>query len=193
MQGSAMLRRNGCARSLMTSDRGMVRAFDMRRAGPADAAEITRIDAAGLATGHASFRAHAHDWQSFEAGFVEPARLVAQSEVGLAGWAGVSRTSARDVYRGVGEVSVYICPHHSGQGVGSQMLGALIAAAEDADFWTLTAQIFPENTASIRLHQNHGFTVLGTRRALGKMSYGPFKGRWRDVIFLERRSVVVGT
>jgi L-amino acid N-acyltransferase YncA len=53
--------------------------------------------------------------------------------------------------------------------------------------WTLQAGIFPENTASIRLHKSAGFRVVGTRERIGRMN-----GRWRDVVLMERRSGVVG-
>ena len=57
-----------------------------------------------------------------------------------------------------------------------------------AGIWTLQAGIFPENRASIALHERHGFRIVGHRRGLGQMA-----GRWRDVALLERRSTEVGT
>ena len=57
----------------------------------------------------------------------------------------------------------------------------------------MLAGIFPENEASIRLHEALGFRIIGTRRRIGLMSYGPLAGQWRDVIRLERRSEIVGT
>jgi L-amino acid N-acyltransferase YncA len=48
------------------------------------------------------------------------------------------------------------------------------------------ARIFPENRASVRLHQACGFRLVGVRERLGKLH-----GRWRDVLLLERRSPVV--
>ena len=47
--------------------------------------------------------------------------------------------------------------------------------------------IFPENTASLHLHERAGFRVVGTRTRLGR-----HLGRWRDVVLLERRSSRVG-
>jgi phosphinothricin acetyltransferase len=46
--------------------------------------------------------------------------------------------------------------------------------------------IFPENTASIELHERAGFRVLGVREKIGCMD-----GRWRDVVLMERRSRTV--
>jgi phosphinothricin acetyltransferase len=52
----------------------------------------------------------------------------------------------------------------------------------------LTAGIFPENCASVALHERCGFAFLGTRHRIGQMH----DGRWRDVLLYERRSAVVG-
>jgi len=72
------------------------------------------------------------------------------------------------------------------------LLGKAVQASEAAGFWTLQAGIFPENEASLALHADFGFTVIGRRRGLGCMTYGPLKGQWRDVVFMERRSEIVG-
>src|ERR1051326_3089649 len=65
-------------------------------------------------------------------------------------------------------------------------------AAWAAGIWTPQAGVFPENTASVILHERHGFRVVGRRDRLGKMTFGPLAGRWRDVLLLERRSTVAG-
>jgi phosphinothricin acetyltransferase len=69
-----------------------------------------------------------------------------------------------------------------------QALEKLVVESEHAGYWTLVAQIVPENEASLSLHTALGFNIVGTRTKLGRMGYGPFAGRWRDVIMLERRS-----
>lgn len=162
----------------------------LRAPAPSDAQAIAAIDAEGLATGHASFREAAHNWGSFSASFQTDRglALVAQDGSGLAAWAGISPSSAKHVYRGVGEVSIYVAANRKAQGVGRHLLKALIQAGEQAGYWTLVAQIFPENKASLKLHAACGFQTLGTRQKLGKMSYGPCEGKWRDVIMMERRS-----
>ncbi len=109
------------------------------------------------------------------------------------GWVAASPVSARPVYAGVVEESVYVHPDAAGRGVGRLLLQALIASAEAAGVWTIEAKIFPENTASLSLHQTLGFEPVGVRRRLGRMSHGPHAGQWRDVILLERRSATIGT
>lgn len=64
---------------------------------------------------------------------------------------------------------------------------ALIRQSEQHGFWTLQAGIFPENLASIALHQSLGFRQVGIRERIGCMG-----DRWRSVVLLERRSKTVG-
>ncbi|MEO1457987.1 MAG: N-acetyltransferase family protein [Pseudomonadota bacterium] len=165
-----------------------------RKAYPSDAAAITRIDGEGLATGHATFRAKPHDWNSFSASFLtgRGLALVAEDSGAVAAWAGVSPTSPRPVYNGVGEVSIYVSATRLGRGLGRRLLRDLVLASEGAGYWTLVAQIFPENKASLALHTAMGFEPVGTRKKLGRMEYGPLEGCWRDVAMLERRSRSIG-
>ncbi|WGH78500.1 GNAT family N-acetyltransferase [Jannaschia ovalis] len=157
---------------------------------PRDGMEIGAIHAEGLATGHASFRDLPHDWDSFQDAFA--LALVAERGGAVLGWAGISPTSDRAVYAGVGEVSTYVAAAAGGQGIGRHLLERLVTQSEAAGWWTLVAQIFPENTASLRLHERCGFARLGLRKRLGRMSHGPMARQWRDVVMLERRSRVAG-
>lgn len=106
----------------------------------------------------------------------------------MLGWAALSPVSSRPVYRGVGAVSIYVAPHRAGRGVGRALLQGLVCASEQAGFWTLEAGIFPENAASVALHESCGFRLVGVRERTGQMP----DGRWRDVHLYERRSASVG-
>ena len=141
----------------------------------------------GIATGTATFEQTAPEWAEWDAGHLPEARLVAEGECGVVGWAALSAVSSRCVYAGVAEVSVYVGEHARGRGVGRALLAALAGESERAGIWTLQAGIFSENAASIALHQRCGFRVVGTRERLGELG-----GRWRDVVLLERRSRTVG-
>ncbi|HEX3311247.1 MAG TPA: GNAT family N-acetyltransferase, partial [Streptosporangiaceae bacterium] len=90
------------------------------------------------------------------------------------------------VYAGVIEHSVYVHPAARGRGVGAALLTALVASTEAAGIWTIQSGIFPENTASLALHQTAGFRVVGTRERIGR-----HHGHWRDVLLIERRSPTV--
>ena len=120
-------------------------------------------------------------------------RLVAAADASVLGWACLSPTSAREVYRGVAEVSVYVAAEARGGGLGGRLLRALIEASEAAGFWTLQASLFAENAASLRAHRACGFRMLGVRERVGRMGHGPWQGRWRDTTLMERRSAFVGT
>jgi phosphinothricin acetyltransferase len=102
------------------------------------------------------------------------------------GWAALSPVSDRCVYGGVAEESVYVAAGERGHGIGRLLLEELIRRSEAAGIWTIQTGIFPENQASLRLHERAGFRVLGVREKLGKRD-----GVWRDVVFLERRSPTV--
>jgi L-amino acid N-acyltransferase YncA len=148
-----------------------------------------RIYAAGIASGNATFESEAPGWEQWSRGHAGYPDVLARGPHGdVLGWAALTPTSPRAVYRGVGAVSIYVDPAVARQGVGSVLLGALIEASERAGFWTLEAGIFPENAGSIALHERLGFELVGVRRRVGRMP----DGRWRDVRLYERRSASVG-
>jgi phosphinothricin acetyltransferase len=151
--------------------------------------EVERIYAAGIATGHATFEERPPSWADFDSGKLPDHRFVAlDDEDRVVGWAAARAVSGRCVYAGVVEHSVYVDPAVSGRGVGRRRLDARVASTEDAGIWTIESGIFPENAASLALHARAGFRVVGTRERLGRMSYGPLAGAWRDVVLVERRS-----
>ena len=151
-------------------------------------AQVERIYADGIATGHATFEAAPPTWDAFDAGKVREHRFVAVDDDGaVLGWAAASSVSDRCVYAGVIEHSVYVDPAARGRGVGRALLDALLDSAAAGGVWTVQSGIFPENSASIALHTAAGFRVVGTRERLGRMTYGPLEGQWRDVVLMERR------
>ena len=141
----------------------------------------------GIREGNATFETEAPEWASWDATHSE-LRLVADRHGAVVGWAALSTVSGRCVYRGVAEVSVYVGEAARGAGVGRALLDELVSRSEAAGYWTLQAGIFPENEASLRLHRGCGFRDVGVRERLGELG-----GTWRDVVFLERRSTLVGT
>ncbi|WP_291038344.1 GNAT family N-acetyltransferase [Herbiconiux sp.] len=156
---------------------------------PDDWPVVEAIYRAGIETGNATFEADSPSWEHFDASKLDIGRLVAADDTGaVVGWVAASHVSAREVYRGVVEHSVYVARAAAGQGVGRQLVEALIAAAESAGVWTIQSSIFPENTASLALHDRAGFRRIGTRERIALMTYGPWAGQWRDTILIERRS-----
>lgn len=155
----------------------------------ADAAPVLAIYQAGIDTGHATFETEAPGWDEFRDRKVADHALVATDpDTGeVLGWAALSPVSDRCVYAGVAENAVYVHPDARGRGVGEALLRALVESAEKAGVWTIQTGVFPENAASLALHARVGFRVVGRRERIGR-----HHDRWRDVIFLERRSPVIG-
>ena len=152
---------------------------------PADWPRVRAIYLEGIATGNATFEKEAPAWERWDEAHLQPCRLVARAAEEVVGWAALGPVSRRPVYAGVAEVSVYVAQSARGQGVGTALLSRLVKDSEREGFWTLQAGIFPENTASIELHQRAGFRVVGVREKIGSMD-----GRWRDVVLMERRSQI---
>ena len=141
----------------------------------------------GIATGQATFETEAPTWERWNNAHLPATRLVAISSATIVGWAALSPVSARAVYAGVAEASVYIARKWQGQGIGRALLETLVNESEKNGIWTLQASVFPENVASVSLHKSCGFREVGTRERIGKM-----KVVWRDTLLLERRSKLVG-
>src|SRR5438132_7266086 len=120
----------------------------------------------GILTRNATFETAAPEWERWDRGHLAGRRLVMFTDDEVLGFAALSPVSARAVYAGVAEVSIYIAARARGRGVGTKLMDALIAASEAAGIWTLQASIFPENQASIRLHERAGFRVLGRRERI---------------------------
>jgi len=159
---------------------------------PTDWERVQAIYAEGIATGHTTFEAEAPDWGKWDSSHLPEPRLVVRVDGKAVAWAAISRTSDRCAYSGVAEVSIYVAEDCRGKGLGSTLLAAIIEASEKIGFWTLQAGIFPENVVSLGLHKKHGFRVVGVRERVGRMAFGALKGKWRDVVFMERRSKVTG-
>jgi|SRR5581483_2200152 len=149
--------------------------------------EVARIYADGIATRNATFETEVPGWERWDASHLAAHRFVALRDGAVVGWTAVSPVSDRCVYGGVVENSVYVDESMRGRGVGRLLLEQLVSSTEAAGIWTIQTGIFPENEASVRLHERVGFEIVGRRKRLGKLD-----GAWRDVLLLERRSEVVG-
>lgn len=106
----------------------------------------------------------------------------------VVGFATLSPFSKRHVYRGVGEISIYVSEELRGKGIGSALMKDFLQLTENRGYWTLLAKIFPENEASLKLHERNGFRIVGRLTKIGQTSLGD----WKDNVFLERRSKKIG-
>ena len=150
--------------------------------------DVSRIYAEGIATGLATFETEAPAWRAFNASHSREGRLVAALDGRVVGWVALSRWSSRRVYAGVTWESVYVAADARGRGIGRALLEAAIAASEAAGIWTLMAGIMADNAASLAVHERAGFRRIGHQERVGRDA----RGRWRDVVLLERRSAFAG-
>jgi L-amino acid N-acyltransferase YncA len=159
----------------------------------ADWPMVAAIYREGIATGNATFATDPPEsWAAWSAGKINACSIVARDGAAILGWAAVSPTSSRACYVGVVEHSVYVAHAARGRGIGSLLLHELIRVTEAHGIWMIQSSIFPENLASLALHTRHGFREVGRRERIALMEYGPYAGRWRDTVLIERRSASVG-
>jgi phosphinothricin acetyltransferase len=149
---------------------------------PADWPAVASIYAEGIATGDATFETDVPPWDVWDAAHLPSLRLVAEDAGEVIGWTALSPVSERCCYAGVAEESVYVTARARGRGLGRALLTQLVERSEEAGIWTIQTGIFPENEASLRLHERCGFRRVGIRERLGQLD-----GVWRDVVLLERR------
>lgn len=149
--------------------------------------QVSSIYLEGIKTGNATFQTEVPNWNKWHNGHLESCRAVAEIDSEIVGWFALSPVSGHCIYGGVAEVSVYVSNPFSGQSIGTKLLSRLIYESEENGIWMLQAGIFPENKASLKIHENLGFRKVGYREKIGKMN-----GLWRDTILFERRSNRVG-
>jgi L-amino acid N-acyltransferase YncA len=158
----------------------------MRGLRSGDWPEVSRIYAEGIATGNATFETEVPSWEAWDAAHLAEHRLVAERGGRVAGWIALAPVSPRACYAGVAEVSAYVGEEARGEGIGAELLAAVVESSERAGIWTLQTGVFPENEASLGLLRRFGFRALGTQERIGRLH-----GVWQDVVLLERRSEVV--
>ena len=143
---------------------------------------VEAIYAEGIATRNATFETETPTWAEFDAGRLRDHRLVAIDGDRIVGWAAFSAASSRACYAGVVEHSVYVASEYRGRGIGRTLLEALVHSADSGGIWTIQTSVFPENEASLALHERVGFRVVGRRERIAQLD-----DVWRDTILLERR------
>jgi phosphinothricin acetyltransferase len=155
-------------------------AVEIRDVRPDDWSRVAEIYWDGMRDGLATFETEVPSWAAWAE--THPLRVAADAGGEVVGWAALSPASARHCYAGVFENSVYVDREVRGHGVGRALLDELIKLARKSGVWTIQCSIFPENRASLALHERCGFRVVGIRERIGKRD-----GLWRDTVFLERR------
>lgn len=148
----------------------------------ADWGDVRQIYAEGIATGDATFETEVPPRDELDATWLPDHRWVAEVDGRVAGWAAARPVSARSVYAGVAETSIYVGEGFRGRGIGKALIQRQVTAADAGGLWTLQTSIFPDNRASLNLHHSAGFRTLAVRERIGR-----HHGVWRDTVLLERR------
>ncbi len=159
----------------------------IRQLVPTDWPAIHRIYEEGIATGVATLATRAPDWLAWDSAHLADARVAAEENDAVLGWAALSPVSDQPEYEGIAEIGVYVTSEARGKRVGHDLMEALVEASEEAGIWTLEARVLEENQVSVHLCESVGFRIVGVRERLGFVD-----GTWRNVVLLERRSNVVG-
>jgi phosphinothricin acetyltransferase len=147
---------------------------------------VSKIYADGLETGIASFETNIPEWEDWDKKFLSHCRYVALIKNEVVAWCVLSAASKREVYKGVAEDTIYVSKLYQGKGIGKKLLKHLINESEKAGYWTLQAGVFSENKASIKLHEDCGFRIVGVRKSIAKR-----EGKWYDNVLMERRSIKI--
>ena len=108
--------------------------------------------------------------------------LCAQIDGAVVGYAYAGPYGTRAAYRYTVEDSVYVAPGFQGRGVGKALLSAVIAHCEAMGLRQMLAVIGDSgNAGSIALHTALGFTPAGMGASVGWK-----KGRWIDIVWMQR-------
>jgi L-amino acid N-acyltransferase YncA len=156
-----------------------------RPATVADAPAIAAIYNEGIADRIATFETEPRTTEQIAKQLSEKGdrfpTVVAERHGEVIAWASAGPYRSRPAYAGVAEHSVYVARAARGKGAGRVVLDALCRAYAERGFWKLVSRIFPENTASLALHERCGFRVVGVYQRHGKLD-----GAWRDCVIVER-------
>jgi phosphinothricin acetyltransferase len=150
----------------------------------ADAPAIAAIYNQGIAGRGATFETTLRTVADVEARLLDQDRfptLVFERGGLVLAWANLSTYRPRPCYAGIAEFSIYVDGSAQGQGIGRQLLDALVEAARQRGYWKLVSRVFPFNTASLALCRRCGFREVGIYEKHGRLD-----GRWLDVVVVER-------
>ena len=107
--------------------------------------------------------------------------LVAEWDRVAIGWGSLNPFNPRKAYDFVADFSVYVERAWRGKGVGSALLRALVARAQQLGYHKMVLSAFPWNALGMALYQKHGFRTVGIYKEQGLLD-----GQWVDTIIMEK-------
>ena len=144
--------------------------------------QVQHIYQLGIDTGIATFEMSPpemlKDWKEK---INEELTLVCETNNVIAGWITLSKVSNRSVYKGVGEVSIYIHPDYKRKYIGTQLYNHFERKAKESGYWTIQAQLFTNNLASKSFFEDQGFRLVGVREKIGQLN-----NQWIDNYLYEK-------
>jgi phosphinothricin acetyltransferase len=96
-------------------------------------------------------------------------------------WASLNVFNARDAYRHVADISIYVERSWRGKGAGRVLLARLVELGREHGFHKLVLSAFPFNAGGLALYGRLGFRTVGVYKEQGQLD-----GRWVDTIVMER-------
>ncbi len=148
-----------------------------------DWGEVVEIYYQGIQSNISTFNTACPSYEEWDRAHISECRLVVDLDGEVVGWASLMHVSARECFKGVAELSIYIDINHCKKGLGEMLMNAILAESEKCGFWTIMSVIIQENTASIRLHEKCGFRMVGYRERIAKDRFG----MWRNTVIMDHR------
>lgn len=145
---------------------------------------VVEIYKQGIDGGISTFNTECPTYQEWDKNHIQECRYVYEQDGFISGWVAIGPTSAREAYKGVVEVSIYIDISSRGNGIGTELLNKLCEESEKLGYWCLYSAIFSINRASIALHKRCGFREIGYRERIAKDRFG----KWQNTTIMERRN-----
>jgi L-amino acid N-acyltransferase YncA len=105
----------------------------------------------------------------------------ADNPLGVIAWASLNVFNARECYRFVADISVYVERSWRGQGVGRALLEKLTELGRQHGFHKLVLSAFPGNAGGMALYAKSGFHTVGIYHEQGQLD-----GKWVDTIVMEK-------
>jgi L-amino acid N-acyltransferase YncA len=110
-----------------------------------------------------------------------PVIVAEAAAAGPVAWASLNVFNARDAYRFVADISVYVEREWRGKGAGRVLLARLLELGREHGFHKLVLSAFPFNRGGMALYESMGFRTVGIYKEQGRLD-----GHWVDTIIMER-------
>ena len=156
--------------------KGLIRAMT-----PEDWPQVAEIYEEGIATNIATFERTLPTYEQWDSNHLTILRYVYLCAGKIVGWVALSPTSSRQVYRGVGELSIYIATQHQNKGIATALFNHLLKESAGHGFWMIQSVILSNNVASIQWHTTLGFRTVGYREKIAQDRLG----QWQDTTLME--------